>query len=139
MSSAISRIARVAPSGAARAHLLTYLLTYLRPCLLTCLLAGTAHAAPAASIPAADPATPVAPTRYRPSAAYRPLSAEPLTPDRAWKEQNRIVGAAPGHDHAAPGAGAHAGHTMPAPAPADPHAGHTMPAAAPARQHEGHH
>ncbi len=119
MSSAISRIA---PACAA----------------LSCLLAAAAHA----GVPAADPKAPVPPTQYRPAVVYQPRPAEPVTPDQAWKEQNRIVGAAsgpgpeptPGHDHAAHG---HAGHAMPQAAPADPHAGHAMPAAA-ADPHAGH-
>ena len=119
MSSAISRIA---PACAA----------------LSCLLAAAAHA----GVPAADPKAPVPPTQYRPAVVYQPRPAEPVTPDQAWREQNRIVGAAsgpepkPGHDHAAHG---HAGHAMPQATPADPHAGHAMPAAAAAADpHAGH-
>lgn len=123
MPSAILRIARIAPSRAS--------LTFLTAGLL-------ATAAHAASVPAADPNAPVPPTRYQTGAAYQPRPAEPATPDQAWKEQNRIVAATPGHGHAAHGADPHAGHAMPASSPADPHAGHAMPAPAPADPHAGH-
>ena len=123
MPSAISRIARIAPSRAS--------LIFLSAGLL-------AASAQAASVPAADPKAPVPPTRYQTSATYQPRPAEPATPDQAWKEQNRIVAATPGHGHAAHGADPHAGHAMPAAASADPHAGHTMPAQAPADPHAGH-
>ena len=119
MSSAISRIA---PACA----------------LLSCLLAANVQAgSPYPAVPAANPDAPVPPTQYQSSAAYRPLSPEPATPDQAWREQNRIVAAGPGHDHAAHGHAAHAGHAMPQAAPLDPHAGHAMPAAA-ADPHAGH-
>jgi len=118
MPSAITRIACCALSGA----------------VLTGLLAGTAHASP----PAANPDAPVPPTRYQPSSAYTPPAAEPATPDRNWKEQNRIVAAGASHDHAAHEHAGHAGHAMPAAAPADPHAGHTMHQAAPVDPHAGH-
>ena len=126
MPSAISRIARIAPSRAS--------LTFLTAGLL----AATVHAAHAASVPAADPNAPVPPTRYQTGAAYQPRPAEPATPDQAWKEQNRIVAATPGHGHAMHGADPHAGHAMPAAAPADLHAGHAMPASSPADPHAGH-
>ncbi|WP_305821287.1 hypothetical protein [Massilia brevitalea] len=126
MLSAISRIARIAPSRASSAF------------LSAGLLAVSVHAAHAASVPAADPNAPVPPTRYQTGAAYQPRRAEPATPDQAWKEQNRIVAATPGHGHATHGADPHAGHAMPAAAPADPHAGHAMPVPAPANPHAGH-
>lgn len=124
MPSAISRVARIAPSRAS--------LTFLTAGLLA---TAAAHAA---SVPAADPNAPVPPTRYQTGAAYQPRPAEPATPDQAWKEQNRIVAATPGHGHAAHGADPHAGHAMPAAAPADPHAGHAMPAPSPDDPHAGH-
>ncbi len=128
MPSAISRIPRIAPSCASLIF------------LSAGLLAASAHAANAPSVPAADPNAPVPPTRYQTGATYQPRPAEPATPDQAWKEQNRIVAATPGHGHghAAHGADPHAGHAMPAPAPANPHAGHAMPAPAPADPHAGH-
>lgn len=126
MPSAILRIARIAPSRASSAF------------LSAGLLAASFHAAHAASVPAADPNAPVPPTRYQTGAAYQPRPAEPATPDQAWKEQNRIVAATPGHGHAMHGADPHAGHAMPASSPADPHAGHAMPAPAPADPHAGH-
>jgi copper resistance protein B len=104
--------------------------------LLSCLLAAAAHAgSPHTALPAANPNAPVPPTQYQSSAAYQPLAAEPATPDQAWREQNRIVGAGPGRDHTTHG---HAGHAMPQAAPVDPHAGHAMPAAAAADPHAGH-
>jgi hypothetical protein len=93
-----------------------------------CLLAGAAHASP---VPAADPAAPVPRTDYRPAAAYRSAAPEPASPDLAWREQNRIVGAQdsmmPAMGGAAPDAhtahAAHAGHGA--------HAGHAASTAAP--------
>lgn len=107
--------------------------------LLSCLLAAAAHAgSQSTALPAANPDAPVPPTRYQSSTAYQPLAAEPATPDQAWREQNRIVGAGPGRDHTTHG---HAGHAMPQAAPVDPHAGHAghaMPQAAPVDPHAGH-
>lgn len=122
-----------------------------------CLLAGAAHASPVVVSPAAaDAGIAVPATVYSPALPARPAAAEAASPDRAWREQNRIVagynpmmltmaahGAAAHAGHAAPAADPHAGHTMAqhgaqaghgaaaatsAPA-ADPHAGHRMPAA----------
>jgi hypothetical protein len=85
-----------------------------------CLLAGAAHASPA---PAADGRTPVPATVYSAILPYRAAATEPASPDRAWREQNRIVGAANSMMPAPDGHGAHGTHA------ADPHAGHRMPGA----------
>jgi hypothetical protein len=106
-----------------------------------CLLAGVAHASP---VPAADSRHPVPATVYRPALPFQAAALEPASPDRAWREQNRIVGATHsmmpamgGH-----GADAHAGHTMAAP---DTHAGHgamhvaaSLPMATATGPHAGH-
>lgn len=85
-----------------------------------CLLAGAAHASPA---PAADGRTPVPATVYSAILPYRAAATEPASPDRAWREQNRIVGAANSMLPALDGHGAHGTHA------ADPHAGHRMSSA----------
>jgi hypothetical protein len=95
-----------------------------------CLLAGAAHASPVpVPVPAADAGVPVPPTVYAPAARYQPAAPDAASPDRAWREQNRIVAAQNsmmltmgGQAH---GADPHAGHTGHAPA-AGPHAGHAM-------------
>jgi hypothetical protein len=104
-----------------------------------CLLAGVAYASPVSvSVPAADGGVPVPATVYTPALPYRPAVPEATRPDRAWREQNRIVGA---YDSMALTMGAHAGHAAPA---ADPHAGHGGHAAAhdaasaPDDPHAGH-
>ena len=61
-----------------------------------CLLAGAAHASPVAvpvPVPAADGGHPVPATVYSPALPYRAAAAEAASPDRAWREQHRIVGA----------------------------------------------
>jgi hypothetical protein len=83
-----------------------------------CLLAGAAHASPVPAS-AADPAVAVPPTTYSPAAAYRPAAAEAASPERVWREQNRIVAAQDAMTQAMGGA-AHAGHQM----HGDAHAGH---------------
>lgn len=95
-----------------------------------CLLTGAAHASPVpASTAAADARVPVPPTVYVPAARYQPAAPDAASPDRAWREQNRIVAAQNSMmltmGGPAQGADPHAGHTGPAPA-ADPHAGHAM-------------
>ena len=100
-----------------------------------CLLASAAHAS---TVPAAQADAPVPATRHQPT-AYRAPAAQDATPDRTWRDQNRIVAgydsmmltmAGDGHaQHSAPQAAAdpHAGHKMQAAAAPDPHAGHHMP------------
>ena len=95
-----------------------------------CLLAGAAHAAPVPVSSAADASVPVPPTVYTPAGQYRPAVPEAASPDRAWREQNRIVAAQDSMmltmGGQAQGADPHAGHAGHAPAAADPHAGHAM-------------
>jgi len=121
----------------------------LMPCVLATLMHAAAHAAGVNPVvAAAAPDAPAAPTQYQPSTAYKPLAALATTPDRAWKEQNRIVaaqdGMAPamaghGHAHGATVADPHAGHSMQHAPAADPHASHAMPAAVdPHAAHSGH-
>lgn len=97
-----------------------------------CLLAGAAHAAP---VPAAQASAPVPATRYQPT-AYQAHVAPAVTPDQAWREQNRIVAS---YDSMALTMPAHAAHGSHGAAAPDPHAGHTMPAAAATDPHAGHH
>ncbi|QNA99689.1 hypothetical protein [Massilia sp. Se16.2.3] len=107
-----------------------------------CLLAAAAHAAPAQpSIPAAAADAQVPAVRYVDAARYRAPAAAAASPDRGWREQNRIVGATNSMMLTMGGAGhgdAHAGHGAAAPAPASApgHAGHGS-AAAP-DPHAGH-
>jgi hypothetical protein len=96
-----------------------------------CLLAGAAHASPVHVSTAADAGVPVPPTVYAPAARYQPAAPDAASPDRAWREQNRIVAAQNSMmltmGGQAPGADPHAGHAGHAPAAAaDPHAGHQM-------------
>ena len=98
--------------------------TFTRPqLLLACVLANACALTPAAAqsshgaTPAAnatDPDAAVPDTRYQPAYVPPARAEATTTPDRAWREHNRIVASQPGH-------GAHAGHGKPAP---DPHAHH---------------
>jgi hypothetical protein len=98
-----------------------------------CLLAGAAHAS---TVPAAQADAPVPATRHQPT-AYRAPAAQDAAPDRAWRDQNRIVA---GYNSMmlTMGGDQHAQHQAPQ-AAADPHAGHKMPAAAAPDPHAGHH
>jgi len=79
-----------------------------------CLLAGSAHAATPTPPAAADSSAPVPATIYHPAAGYRPAAPEPASPERVWREQNRIVGATNSMMLTMGGADPHAGHAMPA-------------------------
>jgi hypothetical protein len=96
-----------------------------------CLLAGAAHASPV-PVSAADAGAPVPATVYAPAAQYRPAAPDTASPDRAWREQNRIVAAQnsmmltmgggaqdddPHAAHAGHSVGAHAAMAMPASMP----------------------
>ena len=121
---------------------MTFVTTLFRVAAL-CLLAGVAHAAPA-PVAAADGSIPVPATVYSPALSYQAAALEPASPDRAWREQNRIVA---GYNAMMLTMGGHAGHGTAAP---DPHAGHTAmhgavlaqtsaaPAAPAADPHAGH-
>jgi hypothetical protein len=102
-----------------------------------CLLAGAAHASPVPVSTAADASVPVPPTRYTPAAQYRPAVPDAASPDRAWREQNRIVAAQNSMmltmGGQAQGADPHAGHAGHAGHAADAHAAMPMGDAAPAQ------
>jgi hypothetical protein len=103
---------------------------------VACLLAAFAAAPGHAQTTAPDPDAAVPETRYQPAHIGRAPAPMTTTPDRAWRENNRIVAGQAGHA----GHGGHGG-----PAAQEDHAGHAMPAApaAPATDphahHHGHH
>ncbi|MGJ9419601.1 hypothetical protein ACHAC9_17860 [Massilia sp. CMS3.1] len=76
-------------SNAFLEDVMTFVTTLSRVAAL-CLLAGVAHAAPAA-VSAADGSIPVPATVYSPALSYGAPAPQPASPDRAWREQNRIV------------------------------------------------